>query len=191
MHLAGAEHRVLVAAFAGGAADMARLAQIDGDGAGDAADHLAPADDAGDGLPRSCSSATRPRTRRGRDIARSSLSPTRCRTTSCRRRRCRTAFPSRPAAASVTCSARTGVTIPARRGCGRPSGPAPHRLHVGRPGIDEGDVLARPRHVRTGIGADGAGPTIAILWPMLRSPVVRAVCRGGGETQPAGRPGIL
>src|SRR5581483_4809172 len=32
-----------------------------------------------------------------------------------------------------------------------------HGLHVLRPGVDEGDVLARLRHVRAGIAADRAG----------------------------------
>ena len=50
MHLAGAEHRVLRPALACGAAHMPGLAQIDGDGAGDAADRFAPADHAGDRL---------------------------------------------------------------------------------------------------------------------------------------------
>ena len=50
MNLPGAEHGVLGAAFAGGALHMAGLEQIDGDGAGDAAEHFAPADDAGDGF---------------------------------------------------------------------------------------------------------------------------------------------
>ena len=50
MHLAGAEHGVRRAALAGAAMDMAGLGQVDGDAAGDAAQRLAPADDAGDRL---------------------------------------------------------------------------------------------------------------------------------------------
>ena len=50
VHLAGAEHGVLRAALAGGAAHVTRLAQIDGDRTGDAAHRLAPADDVRDRL---------------------------------------------------------------------------------------------------------------------------------------------
>src|SRR5215472_5400981 len=50
VHFAGAEHRVARTRFAGGAADLARRVQFDGNRAGNAAHRLAPADDAGDGL---------------------------------------------------------------------------------------------------------------------------------------------
>ena len=50
VHLAGAEHGVRLAALAGAAMDVARRRQVDEDGAGDAAERLAPADHAGDRL---------------------------------------------------------------------------------------------------------------------------------------------
>ena len=50
MHFAGAKHGVRGAVLAGAAVDVAGRGQIDRDAAGDAAERLAPADDAGDGL---------------------------------------------------------------------------------------------------------------------------------------------
>ena len=50
VHFAGAEHGMRRAVLAGAAVDVAGLRQVDGDAAGDAAERLAPADDAGDGL---------------------------------------------------------------------------------------------------------------------------------------------
>ena len=50
MYLAGAEHGVLRARFAGSAGDEARLVEADCDRAGDRTQGLAPADDAGDRL---------------------------------------------------------------------------------------------------------------------------------------------
>ncbi len=50
VHLAGAEHGVRLAALAGATMDVAGRGQVDEDGAGDAAERLAPADDAGNGL---------------------------------------------------------------------------------------------------------------------------------------------
>ena len=50
MHLAGPEHRVRVAVLGGAAMDEAGLGQVDRDRACDAAERLAPADDAGDRL---------------------------------------------------------------------------------------------------------------------------------------------
>src|SRR5215472_18134966 len=50
VHLAGPEHGVRRAALPGAAVDVAGLGQVHADAAGDAAERLAPADDAGDGL---------------------------------------------------------------------------------------------------------------------------------------------
>src|SRR5262245_44588249 len=50
MHLAGAEHGVRLAALAGAAVDVTGSGQVDEDGAGDAAERLAPTDHAGNGL---------------------------------------------------------------------------------------------------------------------------------------------
>ena len=50
MHFAGAEHRMRRAVLGGTAMDVAGLRQIDGDAGGDAAERLAPADDARNGL---------------------------------------------------------------------------------------------------------------------------------------------
>jgi len=48
VHFAGAKYRVRRAVLAGAAVDVAGLGQVDGDARGNAAERLAPADDAGD-----------------------------------------------------------------------------------------------------------------------------------------------
>ena len=50
MDFAGAKHRMRRSVLAGAAVDVAGFRQVDGDAAGDAAERLAPADDASDGL---------------------------------------------------------------------------------------------------------------------------------------------
>ncbi len=157
MHFAGAEHGVGRAVLGGAAMDVAGLRQVDGDAGGDAAERLAPADDAGDGflvhaiLQRHHKAVGReilPDQHGGPggvvglhadegDVDRLFLGEL-------------------LRVGDVQRAHRHGE-FRLRHGVGDAQAVLAHMLDMVRPRIDEGDVLAGLHHMRAGIAADRAG----------------------------------
>ena len=166
MHLAGAEHGVRRPALAGAAMDVAGRRQVYRDAAGDAAQRLAPADDAGDRLLVHAVLQRHDIAVRRQILLDQHGGP----------RRIVGLHADEGDVDRLLLGEllRVGDVKRAHRDrefrnihrVGDAQPVFAHMLDMFGPGIDEGDVLAGLHHMRTGIAADGPAPTITIFRPM-------------------------